>query len=54
MRSYFRLLPYRRLVCLLLAVSQLYPLPEPPDSARGEITMARVQVYPAITGTLNS
>jgi hypothetical protein len=54
MRSYFRCLPYRRLVCLLLATSQLYPLPEPPHSARGEGTMTMVQVYPAITETLNS
>ena len=51
MRSYFRHLPYRRLVCLVLAASQLYLLPEPSDSAYGENAVAFVQVYPAITGT---
>ncbi|HUB68035.1 MAG TPA: hypothetical protein VL981_11175 [Candidatus Methylacidiphilales bacterium] len=38
MRSYFRHLPYRRLVCLILAASQLYALPEPPDGSQDENT----------------
>jgi hypothetical protein len=56
MRSYFRFvlrLPYRRLFCLVLAGSQLMPLPEPPDAIHGETAMAFVGFYPAITGTVN-
>jgi hypothetical protein len=46
-------LPYRRLFCLILAGSQLMPLPEPPDSLQGDDATAVVGVYPAITGAHN-
>jgi hypothetical protein len=49
MSVYFRLLPYRRLFCLLLAASQLMPLPDANESAENHHPLKFIRVVPDFT-----
>jgi len=49
MPDYFRQLPYRRLFCLLLAASQLMPLPDSNESVENHHSLKFVRVVPDLT-----
>jgi hypothetical protein len=53
MSGYLRQLPYRRLVCLLLAAGQLMLLPDAPEIHRGESALPHTRVFPDDNQTLN-
>ena len=53
MPRYLRQLPYRRLVCLLLAAGQLILLPDAPEIHRGETILPHARVFPDDNQTLN-
>lgn len=53
MSGYLRSLPYRRLICLLLAASQLMLLPDAPEIHRGETILPHARVFPDDNQTLD-
>ena len=53
MPRYLRQLPYRRIVCLLLAAGQLMLLPDAPEIHRGESALPHTRVFPDDNQTLN-
>jgi hypothetical protein len=53
MPRYLRQLPYRRLVCLVLAAAQLMLLPDAPEIHRGESALPHTRVFPDDNQTLN-
>ena len=52
MPGYLRHLPYRRLVCLLMAASRLMLLPDAPEIHRGESILPLARVFPDDNQTL--
>ena len=53
MPRYLRQLPYRRIVCLLLAAGQLMLLPDTPEIHRAESALPHTRVFPDDNQTLN-
>jgi hypothetical protein len=54
MPGYLRRLPYRRIVCLLLSASQLFPLPEPVEVRRTSPSHTWSRIIPDVAGALNN
>ena len=52
MFSFLRRLPYRRLVCLLLAAGQLMPLPDLPEIHRDQSIVPLARVFPDYNHTV--
>jgi hypothetical protein len=53
MPGYLRFLPYRRLFCLVLAASQLMPLPDSPEIHRHENILPIARMFPDDNQTPN-